>query len=83
MVEPDYYRAVMNFMNYESLRRQLMEGKIPEITFNKNNGERISLSVHKLHDSDNEISDTLWIFTKGRRSRDKDESLPCTDDTVL
>ena len=63
-VDPDYHRAVMSFLNYEAVKRQLTEGKIPKITYRKNNGETVVLSVYKLGDADNSVSDTLWVFAK-------------------
>ena len=67
-VEPDYHRAVMSFLNYEALKHQLMDGKIPKITFKKNNGESVLLSVYKLSDTDYTVSDTLWVFAKAQNS---------------
>ena len=67
-VESDYHRAVMSFLNYEALRRQLMEGKIPRITFKKNNGDSVLLSVYKLSDTVDVVSDTLWVFSKNHNS---------------
>ena len=63
-VEPDYHRAVTSFLNYDIIRRQLMEGKIPKIRYKKNNGETVVLSVYKLCDTDDIVSDTLWVFAK-------------------
>ena len=63
-VDSDYHRAVLNFLNYDVLKRQLMEDKIPKITFKKNNGESVALSVYKICDGDDFISDTLWVFSK-------------------
>ncbi len=63
-VDPDYHRAVMSFMNYEALKHQLMEGNIPKIKYKKNNGELVALSVYKLGDAENVVSDTLWVFAK-------------------
>ncbi len=63
-VDPDYHRAVLSFLNYEALKRQLLEGKTPKITFKKNNGNFVVLSVYKLGDAPEEASDTLWVFAK-------------------
>ena len=64
LVDPDYHRAVTSFQNYEALRHQLLEGKIPKITYKKNNGETVVLSVYKLGDNETRVSDTLWVFAK-------------------
>jgi hypothetical protein len=67
-VEPDYHRAVMSFLNYEVIKHQLMEDKTPKITFKKNNGESVVLSVYKLVNGNDFISDTLWVFAKVQNS---------------
>ncbi len=63
-VDPDYHRAVLSFLNYEALKNQLMDGNIPRISFKKNNGELVVLSVYRLGKADGLISDTLWVFAK-------------------
>lgn len=63
-VHPDFRRAVMNFVNYDAIKMQLAEGKVPSITYKKANGETVILSVHKLADSENNVEDTLWVFAK-------------------
>ena len=63
-VAPDYHRAVLSFLNYDALKHQLMEGKIPKITYKKNDGQLVILGVYKLCDGDELVSDTLWVFSK-------------------
>ena len=63
-VDPDYHRAVMSFLNFEALKQQLNEGKIPKITYKKKGGELVSLSVYKLTESNDFVSDSLWVFAK-------------------
>lgn len=63
-VDPDYHRAVLNFLNYETLKRQLMDGKTPKITFKKIDGEKVVLSVYKLCDTEELVTETLWVFAK-------------------
>lgn len=64
-VAPDYHRVASSFLNYETLSHQLMEGKTPKISFQKIDGELVTLSVYKLDSEDEVISDTLWVFAKG------------------
>ena len=64
MVAPDFHRALLTFRNYDALKQQLAEGKIPRTTFLKTNGETVVLSVYKLSEEGNAVSDTLWIFAK-------------------
>lgn len=63
-VNPDYHRALLSFMNYEALKRQLSDGTIPHIRFKKNDGEYVVLSVYKLDNATQSSSDTLWVFAK-------------------
>lgn len=63
-VNSDYHRPIMSFLNYEALKHQLMEGNVPKITYKKNNGELVVLSVYKLCNTDELVSDTLWVFAK-------------------
>ena len=60
-VEPDYRRAVLSFLNYDSIKNQLREGFTPKITYKKIGGRTAVLSVHKIGESD---TDTLWVFAK-------------------
>ena len=60
----DYHRSLLSFQNYDALAKQLDEGKTPKITYKKTNGETVTLSVHKLCDSNEQTADTLWIFAK-------------------
>ena len=62
-VDPDYHRAVTSFLNYDSIKQQLKEGKIPKILYKKISGETVVLSVYKIGDKQ-EVSDTLWVFAK-------------------
>ena len=63
-VDSDYHRAVISFMNYDSIRHQLDDGVTPKITYKKNNGEAVVLSVYKISGSGNSADDTLWVFAK-------------------
>ena len=61
-VEPDYHRALLSFSNYDALKRQLMEGNTPRISYKKKNGEAMTLSVYKLGTAEKLGDDTLWVF---------------------
>jgi len=63
-VHPDFHRAVMSFLNYDAIKRQMTEGKIPSITYRKVNGETVVLSVYKLTDESENVKETLWVFAK-------------------
>lgn len=64
IVDPDFHRALMSFLNYDALKRQFLEGKTPKITYKKTNAETVILSVYKLNDSDRDFGETLWVFAK-------------------
>ena len=54
----------MSFLNYDAIKRHLMDGKIPKITYKKANGETVILSIYKLGEED-AVKETLWVFAKG------------------
>ena len=64
MVHPDFHRAVSSFLNYDAIRRQMMEGKTPSITYKKVNGEKVILSVYKLEEKNEIPEETLWVFAR-------------------
>ncbi len=63
-VHPDFHRAVTNFLNYDAIKRQLLDGKTASITYKKVNGETVILSVYKLDENDSDAKDTLWVFAR-------------------
>jgi diguanylate cyclase (GGDEF)-like protein len=63
-VHPDFHRAVMSFLNYDAIKRQISENKTPKITFKKVNGETVILSVYQLGDNKEDVQDTLWVFAR-------------------
>lgn len=64
MVMPDYRRALLNFLNYDALKKQLIEGTIPNITYLNTNGENIVLKVYPHSVQDKNRTDTIWTFEK-------------------
>ena len=60
-VEPDQRRAVLSFLNYDSIKNQLREGLTPKMTYKKLGGRMAVLSIYKIGESD---TDTLWVFAK-------------------
>ena len=61
-VHPDFRRAVLGFLNYDAIKKQLSDGKIPSITYKKVNDEDVILSIYPL--GDGSFKDTLWVFAK-------------------
>jgi len=64
IVHPDFHRALMSFLNYDAIKRQIAEGKTPSITYKKVHGETVTLSVYSLTDDKDNVQDTLWVFAK-------------------
>lgn len=64
IVDPDFHRAIMSFLNYDAIKRQIAEDKIPSITYKKINGETVIISVYNLGDDKDNVKDTLWVFAK-------------------
>ncbi|MBR6633821.1 MAG: GGDEF domain-containing protein [Clostridia bacterium] len=64
IVHPDFQRAVMSFLNYDAIKRHLLEGKTPSITYKKANGEEVILSVYRLEGAKDDAKETLWVFAK-------------------
>ena len=63
-VHPDFHRAVISFLNYDVIKRQISEGKTPSITYKKVDGETVILSIYELADDKDNVKDTLWVFAK-------------------
>ena len=63
-VHPDFHRAVMNFLNYDAIKRQISEGKTPSITYKKVNGETVILSIYNLEETMDNAKETLWVFAR-------------------
>ena len=61
MVKPDYQRALLNFLEFDVLRRQVADGHIPCISYTNTSDEDIMLSVYPIRGRENE---TLWIFER-------------------
>ncbi len=63
-VQADFRRAVMSFLNYDAIKRQIAEGKVPSITYKKTDGETVILSVYNLSNDKDDVKETLWVFSK-------------------
>ena len=63
-VHPDFHRGVMSFLNYDAIKRQILEGLTPKITYKKMNGETVVLSVYSLSKDIEKVDETLWVFAR-------------------
>ena len=64
LVHPDFHRAVMSFLNYDALKRQISEGRTPSITYKKTYGATVTLSVYNMSNDKDNVSETLWVFAR-------------------
>ena len=64
IVHPDFHRALMSFLNYDAIKRQISQGNTPSITYKKVNGDTVILSVYNLSDNNESAKETLWVFAK-------------------
>lgn len=64
LVHPDSRRIVMSFLNYDVIKQQLQEGKIPSTVFVNLSGEKVKLSIYNITAENEDINDTLWVFAK-------------------
>ena len=64
-VHPDYRRTIMSFLNFDVIKQQIEEGKIPFASFKTLSGESVSLNVYNLTEDNRSVNDTLWVFAKG------------------
>ena len=62
-VKPDYKRSMLAFLEYDVLKKQLLEGYTPSIKYEKNTGEAMRLTVYGIKEND-DVNDTIWIFEK-------------------
>ena len=63
-VAPEFHRAVMSFLNYDALKRRLLENSVPQITYKKTNGETVILSVYNMDEKNTTVGKTLWVFAR-------------------
>ncbi len=64
MASHDYQRPLLNFLRYDVIEGQLLDGNIPSISYEKANGGRFRLSVYPLGEATDKITETIWIFEK-------------------
>ena len=63
-VDSDHRRSMMAFLNYDAIKEQLEDGRLPKIKYTKNQGETMVLSVYKLNGTADGVDDTLWVFAR-------------------
>ena len=61
-VDSKYHRNYEPFFDYEWIERQIQEGNIPEIEFERTNGELAKMHIIKAPDYSENHRETVWIF---------------------
>lgn len=61
-VDSKYHRNYEPFFDYEWIERQIQEGNVPEIEFERTNGELAKMHVIKAPDYSENHRETVWIF---------------------
>ena len=61
-VDSKYYRNYEPFFDYEWIERQIQEGNVPEIEFERTNGELAKMHIIKAPDYSENHRETVWIF---------------------
>lgn len=63
-VHPDFRRAMMSYIQYDAIKRQMSEAGYSKITYKKASGESVVLSIYPLNENAENNDDTLWVFAK-------------------
>ena len=61
-VDSKYHRNYEPFFDYEWIERQIQEGNVPEIEFERTNGELAKMHIIKAPDYSENHRETVWIF---------------------
>ena len=61
-VDSKYHRNYEPFFDYEWIERQIQEGNVPEIEFERTNGELAKMYIIKAPDYSENHRETVWIF---------------------
>lgn len=63
-VKPEYHRAMLGMLQYDSLKAQLKTEYVPSVIYEKVDGDKVCLSVHAVKQQSENDADTLWTFEK-------------------
>ncbi len=62
-IKPEFHRALSSFIEYDTLKKQLSEQRVPEIIYERIDGEKVILRVYPVN-TGNATSDSIWVFEK-------------------
>lgn len=63
IVRPEYYQDFEELCEYSQLEKRLSSSQLPEMVYQKLNGDWLKLRILKFRDYTREQQETLWIFT--------------------
>lgn len=63
MVEPEYIQNFQEICDYSKLKEKLDRNDLPELIYQKTNGDWLKMRILKFRDYTDRQQQTLWIFT--------------------
>ncbi len=60
-VKSEYHRALLTFLDYDILKKNFKEKHIPEISFERIDGEKVRLKIYCIN-VEQSVSDCIWVF---------------------
>lgn len=63
-VKPEFYRTLLNFMQYDALKKQIIQGGTPELAYVKKTGRKVLLSVRSVPGTLDGEFGTIWTFER-------------------
>ncbi len=62
-VAPKYHRRFLAFLEYDVLKKEFNENKVPEISYTRIDGDKVTLKVYAVNTNENQ-TDCIWVFEK-------------------
>ncbi len=62
-VGPKYHRRFLAFLEYDVLKNEFKENKVPEISYTRIDGVKVTLKVYPANTGENQ-TDCIWVFEK-------------------
>ena len=63
-VKPEFYRTLLNFIQYDVLKKQIVQGVTPELAYVKKTGRKVLLSVRPVPGAIEGEFGTIWTFER-------------------
>ncbi len=62
-VKPEHQRALLSFLDYDVLRKQLADRHMPSLKYERIDGEKVKLTIYPIQ-SETSADDCVWIFER-------------------